>query len=172
MQNQIVAVVSSAKAKLFILESVELPEYKANPKLTEVEELSSPTQELQGQDLWSNTKPGRNRGTAGQAHGYDDHRANHRVEFERRFAQEISAKLTQLLKTSQSHQLLLVAEPHILGIMRDVLIPILPKSLKFNELTKDLCHLKAHELHEYLATKTLLPAQSRLNLREVPPFES
>jgi protein required for attachment to host cells len=161
MQNHIVAVVNSAKAKLFVLEFAELPEYEASPKLIEVEELHSSTQELQGQDLWSNTKPGRNRGTAGQAHGYDDHRENHRVEFERRFAQEISTKLAQLIRTNQSHQLLLVSEPHILGIIRDVLIPDLPKNLKFNELTKDLCHLKAHELQEYLASKDLLPARTK-----------
>lgn len=159
MQNHVVAVVSSAKAKLFVLESADLPEYQASPRLVEVEELQSSTQTLQDQDLWSNTKPGRNRGTAGQAHGYDDHRENHRAEFERRFAQDIAAKLTHLLQTSQSQHVLLVAEPHILGVMRDVLIPALPKHLKLNELAKDLCQLKAHEVHDYLAAKGLLPAR-------------
>jgi len=161
MQDYIIAVVSSAKAKFFALESAELTDDQINPKLIKIEELLNSTQKLQGQDLWSNTKPGRNRGTAGQAHGYDDHRENHRVEFERRFAQDIATKLFQIIKTSQPHFLLLIAEPKILGIMREKLIPNLPKNLKFSELTKDLCQLKAHELHEYLATKDLLPAQSR-----------
>lgn len=171
MQKYIVAVVSSAKARLFVLEPAELPEYEPSPKLTEIEELHSATQALQGHDLWSNTKPGRNRGTAGQAHGYDDHRENHRVEFERRFAQEIAAKLAQVIKTNQPHQLLLVAEPQILGIMRGALSPDLSKNLTLNELAKDLCQLKAHELHEYLANKDLLPAQSRPINREVQAFE-
>lgn len=166
MQNYIVAVISSAKARLFVLESAALPEYETSPRLVELEELNSSTQELQGQDLWSNTKPGRNRGTAGQAHGYDDHRENHRVEFERRFAQEIAAKLAPLIKANQPDQLLLVAEPQILGIMREILSPTLPKTLKCNELTKDLCQLKAHELHDYLATKDLIPAQNRPNHRK------
>uniref|UniRef100_A0A832M1A6 Host attachment protein n=1 Tax=Oscillatoriales cyanobacterium SpSt-402 TaxID=2282168 RepID=A0A832M1A6_9CYAN len=156
MQNYIVAVVNSTKARFFVLESDEL-ETEPNFRFTEIEELCSSTQELQGQDLWSTTKPGRNRGTAGQAHGYDDHRENHQVEFIRRFAREITAKLSQLIKTSHSRQLLLVAEPNIMGIMRDILTPDLPKNLKLNELTKDLCQLKAHELHEYLAKKDLLP---------------
>ncbi|EKQ66897.1 protein required for attachment to host cells [Leptolyngbyaceae cyanobacterium JSC-12] len=160
MQNYIVAVVSSAKAKLFILEPADFPEYEASPKLIEFEELNNSIQELHRQDFWSDTKPGRNRGTAGQAHGYDDHRGNHRVELERRFAQEIVTKLTQLITTKPLYQLLLIAEPHILGIMREVLIPELPKNLKFNELAKDLCQLKAHELYEYLAAKDLLPDQT------------
>lgn len=157
MRNYIVAVVSSAKAKFFVLKLTDFPADETSPRLTEINELLNSTQKLQGQDLWSSTKPGRNRGSAGQAHSYDDHRQNHRVEFERRFAQEISIQLFQVIKINQPYHLLLVAEPKILGVMREVLTPALPKSLKFSELTKDLCQLKAHELHDYLATKKLLP---------------
>lgn len=171
MQKYVVAVVNSARARLFVLEPAAFPECEPGPKLVEMEDLHSSTQELQGQDLWSNTKPGRNRGTAGQAHGYDDHRDNHRVEFERRFAQEIAATLTQLIRKAQSQHLLLVAEPQILGIMRGIVTPELPKHLKLVEVAKDLCQLKPHELHEYLAGKDLLPAQSRLNTKEIQPLE-
>lgn len=171
MQNYVIAVVNSTKARLFVLEPAQFPEYEPSSKLTEVETLLSSTQELQGQDLWSNTKPGRNRGNGGQAHGYDDHRENHRVEFERRFAQTIATRMAGLMPTYQPHQLLLVAEPQILGIMRDVLIPALPKNLKVYELAKDLCQLSTHELHEYLAAKNLLPAQTRPNAPMVQPLE-
>lgn len=172
MQNYVIAVVNSTKARLFVLEPAKFPEYEPSSKLIEVATLLSSTQELQGQDLWSNTKPGRNRGTAGQAHGYDDHRENHRTEFERRFAQAIAARMTELLLTYQPHQLLLIAEPQILGIMREILIPELPKNLKVYELAKDLCQLSTHELHEYLATKNLLPAPSRPNGKKVQSLES
>ncbi|HEY9647266.1 MAG TPA: host attachment protein [Chroococcidiopsis sp.] len=161
MRNYIIAVVSSAKANFFRLELADFPEDEDNPKLIEVEKLQNSNQELQGQDLWSNVKPGRNRSTTGQVHGYDDHRENHRVEFGRRFAQEIAATLFQIIKTSQPCHLLLVAEPKILGIMRETLVPDLPKNLAFSELTKDLCHLNAYKLQEYLTTKDLLPAPSR-----------
>ena len=172
MQNYVVAVVNSITAKFYTLESAEFPEYQPSPKLVEKKALHNATQELQGQELWSDTKPGRNRGTAGQAHGYDDHRENHRGEFERHFAQEIAVKLTECLQAFQAHELLLVAEPQILGTVRDILIATLPKRLKFSELTKDLCQLRAHELHEYLAVKNLLPAQNRPNTKEgnILPF--
>lgn len=163
MQKYVVAVANSTKAKLFVLKPTEVPEYEQNSKLIEKATLHNSNQELQGQNLWSSTKPGRNRGTTGQAHGYDDHRENHRVEFERRFAQEIAVKLSELIKASQPNQLLLVAEPQILGIIREVLTPILPRNLKLNELAKDLCQLNTHELHEYLATKALLPARREVN---------
>lgn len=158
MENYVVVVVSSVKAKFFVLELPDFPDAESSLKLIEIEQLLNSAQKLQGQDLWSSTKPGRNRGSTGQAHSYDDHRDNHRVEFERRFAQEIATKLFQVLKTNQARHLLLVAEPKILGIMRETLIPDLPKNIKLIELVKDLCHLKAHELHQYLATKDLLPA--------------
>lgn len=160
MQKYIVAVLNSLKARLFVLEPAEFPEFQASPILIEKETLLSSVQEQPDQELWSNTKPGRNRGVAGQAHGYDDHRENHRIEFERRFAQEFASAIVPLIESYQPQSLLLIAEPQVLGIVRAVLSS-LPKSLKLNELTKDLCHLKAHELHEYLAAKELLPAQNR-----------
>lgn len=171
MQNYGVAVVNSTKARLFVLQPADFPEYEPSPKLVEIEVLHNSAPELQGQDLWSNTKPGRNRGTAGQAHGYDDHRENHLVEFERRFAQAIATRMVEFVRSSQPHQLLLVAEPQILGIMREVLISDLPRNLRVHELAKDLCQLTPHELHEYLATKDLLPAQTRPNAQKVQPLE-
>ncbi len=172
MQNYVVAVVNSTRARLFVLEPAQFPEYEPSSKLVEIETLYNSTQELQGQDLWSNTKPGRNRGSAGQAHGYDDHRDNHRVEFERRFAQAIAGRITEFVRLSQPHQLLLVAEPQILGIVREILIPDLPKNLRVYELAKDLCQLRPHELHEYLAAKALLPAQTRPSGQQVQSLES
>ncbi len=38
-------------------------------------------------------------------------------------------------------------------------MPLLPKDIKINELAKNLCQLKPHELYEYLVNKELLPAR-------------
>ena len=156
MQNSIVTVINRTKARFFVLESNEF-EPQPSFNFTEIEALSSSTQELQGQELWSTTKPGRNRGTVGQAHSYDDHRDNHQIEFERRFAREVTTRLAALIQQGNPRQLLLIAEPHLMGIIREILVPELPKNLKLNELTKDLYQLKVHELHQYLTSKALLP---------------
>jgi protein required for attachment to host cells len=157
MNQSVVAVIDGTKARCFTLEQAEVPEYQSGPNLVEREHLSNTAKEMQGKDLWSNTKTGRNRGVAGQAHGYDDHRQNHMDEFERSFAKEIVNKIVQLTQSSQANHLILVAEPQILGFLRDAIAPHLPKSLKIRELAKDLCKLKPLEVHEYLAEKELIP---------------
>lgn len=161
MDKFIVAVMNGTKARFLTLEPTQFPDYESGPNLIEHEGLSSSAKEQQGQDLWSSAKTGRNRGAGGQSHSYDDHRQNHIIEFERRFAQTIANKIVNLSQVHQVQQLLLIAEPQILGLMREALIPVLPKNLKLSELAKALCHLKPNELHEYLANKGLLPAHKK-----------
>jgi protein required for attachment to host cells len=162
--NQSVVVISGTLARFFTLEPAENPEYQSGPNLIECDSLTNAANELHGRDLWATTKTGRNRGSSGQAHGYDDHRDNHLGEFERHFAKEIVAKIVELTQTRYVDQLLLVAEPQILGFVRDAIAPQIPKHLKIQELAKDLCKLKPLELHEYLAAKELLPARKVVSL--------
>ncbi|MDJ0696969.1 MAG: host attachment protein [Mastigocoleus sp. MO_167.B18] len=153
----LVAVIDSTKARFLTLELDELADNDFGPNLIEREALHNPTKKLAGQELWANTKTGRNRGAGARAHSYDDHRENHMVEFERRFAQNISNQIFSLIRVYKTGHLLLIAEHRILGLMRDIVLPILPKNLKLVELAKDLCQVKPKELHEYLAHKKLLP---------------
>jgi protein required for attachment to host cells len=160
MSKYIVAAIDGTKARFLTLEPAQFPD-GSGPHLTEHEGLSNSANETPGQDLWADSKTGRNRGSSGQAHSYDDHRQNHLMEFERRFAQAIAAKIADLSQTHQAQQLLLIAEPQILGLMRETLASASSKNLKTTELAKDLCHLKPHELQEYLASKELLPARKK-----------
>ncbi len=157
MNQSVVAVIDGTRARFFTLEPAESPEYQSGPNLIERDCLANTAKELQGKELWANTKTGRNRGAGSQAHGYDDHRQNHIDEFERNFAKEIVGKVIDLTDSYHAQQVVLVAEPQILGFVREVLMPQLPKSLKLQELAKDLCKLKPLELHEYLADKELIP---------------
>jgi protein required for attachment to host cells len=161
MNKYLVAVVNSSQARLLTLEPSDLSEYNSGFNLVEQINLKNPTQERQGQDLWSSVKTGRNRGSSGHSHSYDDHRESHMVEFERRFAQTIAATIENFIQTHQPQKLLLIAEPQVLGLMRDALNASLPKTVKSSELAKDLCHLKPNDLHTYLADKKLLPVQKR-----------
>ncbi|HEY9623025.1 MAG TPA: host attachment protein [Crinalium sp.] len=161
MNPYLVAVINAVQARLLTLDATDVPEHEAGPTLIEQTKLENATQDRQGQNLWSSVKAGRNRGSGGQAHSYDDHRQNHMHEFERRFAQEIAAQIASLIQTQSPQQLLLIAEPQILGLMRDALASLIPKTIKVSELGKDLCQLKPSELHTYLADKKLLPAYKR-----------
>ena len=152
-----IAVINGSQARFFILDSTASSEYESGPNLIEHDSLANSTRELHGQELWANTKTGRNRGASGQAHGYDDHRQKHEIEFEKRFANKINSAMLNLIKTRQARQLIVVAEPQILGMMREAMTDSLFKTLNIHEVAKDICHLKLHQIHDYLAKKNLLP---------------
>ena len=46
------------------------------------------------------------------------------IEFERRFAQKIATNIAHLTQVYQAQRVLLIAEPQILGLMREALIPV------------------------------------------------
>lgn len=162
MNHSLVAVVDGTKARFLSLEEAENPEYQSGPNLLERKEVLNPNKELPGKELWANVKTGRNKGAAGQAHAYDDHRQNHLDEFERRFAQMIANEIIHLTQAEQTNRLIVVAEPQILGCLREALAPLLPRNLQIQELAKDLCKLKPLEIQEHLAQKNLLPARKKV----------
>jgi protein required for attachment to host cells len=160
MRPVLVVVADGAKARFFSLETAEIPEYESSPYLIEDEVLVNPDQDLSGQELWSGpqSQAGHHQEGKGPAHSYDDRRQKHEMEFERRFAQEIAAEILKRPQTVQAQKLCLIAEPRLLGLLREVLIPALPKTWVLYELDKNLCHLNPQELQEYLANKDLLPS--------------
>jgi protein required for attachment to host cells len=157
MTRFLVAVVNGAKARFLTLEPLDAPELESGPDLIERCDLVNPAFEMAGQDLWANTKTGRNRGGGGKGHNYDDHRDNHLGEFGRRFAQDIVTEIDRIIAEYKLNSLILVAEPQILGVLRDCLHNTNGRSITIDELAKDLCRLKSRQLHDYLFQKNLLP---------------
>ena len=165
MGKYAVAAIDGTSARFFSLDSALSSEYESSPNLLEHKGLSDATKELHGQELWANTKTGRNRGSSSQAHAYDDHRQSHEREFEKRFANKISNALIDLVKTHQAKHLIIVAEPEILGIMREVMSDNFFKSLNLKEVAKDICHFNVRQIHDYLAKKNLLPPCQKVYFR-------
>ncbi|MBI4785308.1 MAG: host attachment protein [Oscillatoriophycideae cyanobacterium NC_groundwater_1537_Pr4_S-0.65um_50_18] len=155
MNPVLVVVADGEKANFLTLKEKDV-EGEFHPYLVEDKTLLNPEQKLSGQQLWAGaaSQAGHFQEGKSQAHSYDDRRQDHEVEFERRFAHLISEQI--LSQTHQLHHLLLIAEPRLLGLLREALIPALPKTLKLRELDKNLCHLKPQELYEYLADRHLL----------------
>ncbi|GAB4367471.1 MAG: host attachment protein [Elainellaceae cyanobacterium] len=162
MSKMLVAVVDSTKARFLALEPVEFPEERRGSHLVELNSLTNPFNEAQGQDLWSSTKTGRNLGAGAQAHSYDDHRESHMVEFERRFAKAIATHIVNLVHKNTIQQLILVAEPQILRFIREAIAASALPHLQINESTKNLCNLKPPELQRYLAKQGLIPEPVRI----------
>lgn len=157
MQHNCVVVAGGSRARFFTLKDVEFPEMQSGPNLYEINDLISVEKETAGNDLWSDTKSGRNRGGNGAAHGYDDHRSQHEDEFERRFARDIARETARLLRENSTKQLVLVAQKRILGFLRNELDSLLKAGVEIKELAKDLSKLSPLELHEHLAREHLIP---------------
>lgn len=155
-QPMLVAVIDRAHARFLILVPAKIPEDGFT--LTEQTGLLLPEAEASGAELWSSTKTGRNRGPQGQAHSYDDHRQEHALEFERHFAREIATHMHQIVQDRQLQAVLLIAAPHILGLIRPALESVLPKTIELTDVAKDLCHLTPYEIQEYLIEQELIPA--------------
>lgn len=158
MNKSLIAVIDGTKARLFTVKYPDFPEYESGPDLIERKCLTSTAKELQGKDLWSNTKTGSNQGSGSKGHNYDDHRDNHLQEFERTFAKEIAHHVIELISQEDLRQLILVAEPQILGLLRNTLQGnCSKKNIEVQEIAKDLCKYKPKQIQEYLAELNLIP---------------
>lgn len=158
MNPVLVVVADGAKARFFSLEEKKGAGGELGSALCEEEALVNPAQMQQGQQMWSgpSSQAGHFQEGKGRAHSYDDRRQDHEVEFERRFAQAIAAQILSRTQTRTLDSLVLIAEPRILGILRQVLVPALPKTVKRSELDRNLCNLKPQELQEYLVQNNLI----------------
>ncbi|MGF1566823.1 MAG: host attachment protein [Nodosilinea sp.] len=159
MTRFLVAVVDGARARFLTLEPLDDPEFESGPDLVERCERLNPAVEMADQDLWASPKSGCGGGGSSKSHSYDDHRDNHRVEFERRFAQAIVGQVDALIAAYDLNTLILVAEPQILGVLRDSLHSSNGRSITISDLAKDLCWMKPRQIHDYLAQKALLPGR-------------
>ena len=159
MNQILVTVIDRSRARFLTLEWAQFPEHESGPNLLEQKSILNPIQELQGKELWANVKTGRNQGLGSKAHAYNDHRESHVVEFERRFALMVAHEILNFTQSQNIQQVLLVAEPKILGVVRQEVIPVLPKNLQIQDLAKDLCNHKPLEIHGHLASYNLLPTR-------------
>jgi protein required for attachment to host cells len=156
----VVVAAAGGRARLFTLEPARYPEVESGPNLVEQQDLVDPERESSGQELWANAKSGRNRAPGGgPAHGYDDHREQHRDESERRFARQVAQEAVRLAREQAARTIVLAAEKRMLGFMREALDSLAREGVAVRELAKDLSKLPPLDLHEHLAREGLVPAR-------------
>ena len=113
-----------------------------------------------GQEVFSNTKSGRNRAPGGgPAHGYDDHRDAHDHEMRRRFARSIEKRLSQALAQNGATSVVLVADPSFLALLREEFSAEL-RQRTVAEIAKEATKQSVAELRRLLEAQAVLrPAQ-------------
>ncbi len=73
---------------------------------------------------------------------------------------EITRQAADLTKGWDQGIVVLVAEPQLLGLMREPLRKALHRGIDLKELAKDYTHLTPAELHGHLELNRLVPASS------------
>lgn len=157
MSKYCVVVADGAKARLFSMKEADIS--GGGPDLIEVSDLANLEVSVAGKDIYSNEKSGRNAAPAGGgAHGYDDHRDRHIEENQRSFAKQIVAAVTDEVERQQSSCLVVAADPHMMGHLREAMSSGV-NGVVVKEVVKDLTKLEPQRLHQYLADSSMLPAR-------------
>lgn len=151
MLKTCVVVADRARARLFVtVPGAERSVTDATEELLELEALTDPDGELTGEQLFSNTRSGTNRSPHGAQFEYDDHRAAHREQQERRFAKRVASAIRQRLTEEGARKLVLAVEPHMLGLLRHSLATESLDGAERVELAKDFSRHTPRHIHEAL----------------------
>jgi protein required for attachment to host cells len=91
----------------------------------------------------------------------DGRRARHRVEPDRRFSVDVARKAAALARNGSSGSVVLVAEPRMLGFLRDAVRGALKQAIRVKELAKDYGRLTVSRMQDQLAENGIVPARLR-----------
>jgi len=93
---------------------------------------------------------------AGPVHPIEAQRDRHRVEHERRFGAEIVKRASELTNDWDEGVVVLIAEPRLLGLVRERLRKALRPSLRLEELAKDYSSYSKLALERLVASRRLV----------------
>jgi protein required for attachment to host cells len=130
-------------------------------RLREVQALTDSEGALKGNDVFSNSRSGTNRSPGGGQFEYDDHRASHRHEVERRFSKRIAEALRAIVQSRATEVLVLAAEPHMLGLLRAQLDGAALGGTELRELSENLSAQTAEQIQFVLSRHGVLPTAVR-----------
>lgn len=160
MDNVCVVVAGSRQARIFLVEESDAP--RAAVRLVERGTLSNADLRSRGRSVTGRVRTETNTNReAGPVHPIGAQRARHEVELERRFSTEVARKAAALARNWTTGSVVLVADPRMLGFLRDAVRGALKPSVRVKELAKDYSSLTASRLLDHLAADGIAPAGCR-----------
>lgn len=141
MSDAWILVADAARARIF---SADSPRADLQP----VEQLVSPEARLHERDL-SSDRPGRAFDSFGEGRHATDTSTSPKEQEAIRFAHEVVDHLEQGRVANRFDRLILVAEPHFLGLLRKAIKPALEQTITA-EINKDLTKAGEREIREHL----------------------
>jgi protein required for attachment to host cells len=161
MNRTCIVVADAGIARFYGVEKVESPRVKLalveRTVLTRETDLKVLGTSVSGK---VHTETNTNRGS-GPVHPMGAQRERHRGELERRFGMEVARQTAALTKEWEQGTVVLVAEPQLLGLMREPMRKALHRGLDLKELAKDYVHLTPTDLYDHLARNGIVPAHRR-----------
>lgn len=121
--------------------------HKGQKKLIPIKELHHYQSTLKGRDLITD-RPGHYQTYSTARGSYTSNESPQEIEFEK-FAIEIANTLDVARKSNQCEQLLIIAPPHMTGLINHHMPPQLKKNIK-SSIVKDYVNLNDHDLLEML----------------------
>ena len=149
MKDTCVVVTDARRARFFSAQCLDVPRERL--QLNELSVLDNP--DLRELGAHSTGRPPTETNTnrqAGPVHPIGAQRERHRLELERRFGHEIAAEAAELTRTWKSGRVVLVANPHMLGLMRKYLRDALRNGIELQELARDYAELSSTEIADCL----------------------
>ena len=155
MDRTCIVVADGGTARFFGVEEIDSPRKSA--RLVERSALTHPDLKELGQSVTgrARTETNTNR-EAGPVHPMAAQRDRHRMELDRRFGAEIARQAAAITKDWKDGTVLLVAEPRLLGLMRQAVRDALRSGIELKELAKDYVKLTVGEIEGRLALNSLV----------------
>jgi len=155
-----IVVADAATARFFGVERLESS--RDTIRLVERITLTNPDLRTLGQSVPGRARTETNTGReAGAAQPMGEQRERHRMELDRRFGDEIALHAAAVTRDWKEGTVVLVAEPRLLGLMRQTLRDALDSGIELKELAKDYVNLTLRELQEHLTPSVLLPSRRK-----------
>jgi protein required for attachment to host cells len=157
MDKFCVVVANGAKARWLFLEKAAGSSGRPTNRLLFGEGLINHESKLTGSVLLSSSRSRQHVAPCGgQTHTYDDHRQKLEAEYEKQFAGKITDRIVEVTQAQEVSQLVMIADPRMLELLRDELGDRHIGDLKIREVEADLTRLSAPELLRYLADRQVL----------------
>ncbi len=96
---------------------------------------------------------------AGPVHPMGAQRERHRIELERRFSTEIGGAAAAIARNWTTGSVVLVADPRMLGFLRDAVRGALTPAIRVKELARDYARLTASRLRVRLTEDGIVPGR-------------
>lgn len=150
-----IVIADKARARLFTVEEGnDSPFEEKHRHLREYSDLVNPEGTLTDQKVFRDRPAGRGArrmSIGGGGYGIDDGKGMPRRESVRRFAKELASAASALVRSQNSKELVLVASPKFLGVVRAEVRKALPKSVGLTELGEDLSRQATAQIEKVLA---------------------